>query len=254
VVVRRTLRVVGLSESEVDRRLAGLARPDGNPCLGLSCGLGEVLVHLTASGRPETASWALRRLARRVRRGLGSACYGRGAIPLEAEVGRRLRAAGLTLATAESLTGGLLASRITDVPGSSDYFLGGFVAYRDGMKGEELGVEEGLLAARGAVSAEVALAMARGARLRARASLGLALTGIAGPGGGSRKSPVGLTFIALAAPSPRVARHVFAGDRLQVKRLATQKGLELLYRHLVEQAARVRARSPGRARRSADGA
>jgi PncC family amidohydrolase len=136
---------------------------------------------------------------------------------------------GLTMATAESCTGGLLADTITDIPGSSGYMLGGVVAYADRVKERQLGVAADLVATHGAVSAQVVRAMAVGVRERFEADLGVAVTGIAGPGGGTTAKPVGLTYVAVAGPAGvEVRRFVWAGDRGANKRSSVVAVLELL--------------------------
>ncbi len=136
---------------------------------------------------------------------------------------------GLTVATAESCTGGLVAHAITEVPGSSGYLVGGVVAYSNPVKAEQLGVNEEVLAAHGAVSAQVARAMAMGARDRLGAGLAVAITGIAGPDGGSIEKPVGLTYVAAAdASGVEVRRFVWSGDRAANKRASAAAALELL--------------------------
>jgi PncC family amidohydrolase len=159
-------------------------------------------------GRPPTAD-ALVALAREVQ----AACLTRG----------------LTLATAESCTGGLVSHVLTEVPGSSAYFLGGVVSYSDQAKAALLGVPETTLARYGAVSAQVARAMAIGARSRVGADLAVAVTGIAGPDGGTPDKPVGLTFLALAAPhGARLERYVWSGGRAANKRSSAQAALRLV--------------------------
>jgi len=155
--------------------------------------------------------------------------------PLEALVGGWLRRQGLWLATAESCTGGLVADRITDVPGSSDYFKGGVVAYANQAKVELLGVNPETLAQYGAVSEQTALEMARGARRALGADIGLSTTGVAGPGGGSPHKPVGLVWIALSAPDRELASsQVWPGDRLAIKAQSAQAALALLAGYLNE--------------------
>jgi PncC family amidohydrolase len=145
-----------------------------------------------------------------------------------ARLGEILRSSGRTLAVAESCTGGLLAGAVTGVPGSSDYFLGGVVAYHNAVKSDSLGVPERLIAACGAVSAEVALSMAEGARERFRADVSIATTGVAGPGGGSRAKPAGTVWIAVAVGTgDRYShRYRFRGDRAKVRRDAVRAALE----------------------------
>jgi len=152
---------------------------------------------------------------------------------LEATVGSLLRLRGLTLATAESCTGGLIANRITDVPGSSEYFVGGYVAYAYEAKVAVLGVSWDTLRAHGAVSAETVLEMARGARLRLSAGLALSVSGIAGPGGGLPQKPVGTTWIGISTPEKEWAKHwLFSGDRLQNKASSADEGLRMLIDYL----------------------
>jgi nicotinamide-nucleotide amidase len=143
------------------------------------------------------------------------------------------RRQGLTLATAESCTGGLVASRLTGIPGSSDVFVGGVVAYADGVKEEELGVARAVLEAHGAVSAEAAAAMARGVRARLGADVAVAVTGVAGPGGGTEEKPVGLVFLHAVGPDGEEARRTeLPGDREMVRGRATAAALHLVRRLL----------------------
>ena len=149
------------------------------------------------------------------------------------ELAARLQAScvarGLTVATGESCTGGLVAHLITEVPGSSDYLVGGIVAYSNTVKERELGVPAALLAAHGAVSAQVAIAMAEGARERLGADLGVGVTGVAGPDGGTDEKPVGLVYVAVAGRGePTVRRCLWPGDRSANKRDSAQAALELL--------------------------
>jgi nicotinamide-nucleotide amidase len=161
--------------------------------------------------------------------------FSRDERPVEELVLDLCRERGVTLATAESCTGGMVAQRLTSVPGSSDVFLGAVVAYADGVKARELGVGDELLERHGAVSAEAAAAMASGVRERLGADVAVAVTGIAGPGGGSTEKPVGLVYLHGEAPfGTRSADFVFPGDREGVRRRATVTALHLL-RRLLEQ-------------------
>lgn len=151
------------------------------------------------------------------------------------ELARRLQARcverGLTVVTAESCTGGLVAHLLTEVPGSSAYLRGGVVAYADEVKREVLGVPAEVLAAHGAVSAQVAVAMAEGARTRLGADLGVGVTGVAGPDGGTESKPVGLVYVAVAGGGrpPEVRRFLWPGDRSENKRSSAGAAIELLY-------------------------
>ncbi len=152
---------------------------------------------------------------------------------LEVIVGQMLTAAGLTIATAESCTGGLLASRLTDVAGSSAYLLGGIVAYSNEAKAKLLGVQRRTLASHGAVSSQVALEMARGARRVLGVDIGVSVTGIAGPAGGTAEKPVGLVYIALAAPDGDwCCRYRWGTDRLENKACSAEAALELICAYL----------------------
>lgn len=152
---------------------------------------------------------------------------------LELQVGNALRQKGWTLALGESCTGGLVAHRITEVAGSSEYFLGGVVAYSNPVKHRLLQVPEQTLENYGAVSEETALQMARGARAVLGAHVGLSVTGIAGPGGGTPEKPVGLTILAVSTPAgDRIERHVWSGDRQANKQASAEAALQLLLRAL----------------------
>lgn len=157
--------------------------------------------------------------------------------PLEETLGQRLRADGLTVCTAESCTGGLLASRLTDIPGSSAYLLGGVVAYANEAKAAMLNVRQGTLIAYGAVSEPTASEMATGARALFGADFALSVTGIAGPGGGTPEKPVGLTFIGLAsADGVTVRRFVWQGDRRANKQQSAAAALQMLLDALAKRA------------------
>jgi len=148
---------------------------------------------------------------------------------IAARLGERCVSRGMTVATVESCTGGLIGHLITEIPGSSAYYLGGFVTYSDGQKIASVGVPGDVLAAHGAVSAQVAMAMATGGRERTGADLAVAVTGIAGPDGGSPQKPVGLTYVAVAdADGASVRRFTWSGDRADNKRRSAVAALELI--------------------------
>ncbi|NDJ85538.1 MAG: CinA family protein [Chloroflexi bacterium] len=152
---------------------------------------------------------------------------------LEVVIGEILRDQQLTLTCAESCTGGLLMHRFTEVPGSSSYFLGGVVAYNNGVKHALLGVQEDVLVEFGAVSEQTAIAMARGVRALLGAHLALSITGVAGPGGGTAEKPVGLTYIGLDFRGRvMVQRHVWQGDRSANKHVSAEAALQMLYDQL----------------------
>ncbi len=152
---------------------------------------------------------------------------------LEEKLGRLLKERGLSLATAESCTGGLLSHRITNVPGSSNYFVGGVVAYSNEVKEKLLGVSAETLRTKGAVSRETAIQMARGVRKLLGADIGVGITGIAGPGGATPTKPVGLVYVAVSAPDyERCEEFRWQGDRLENKRLSTEAALKMVLDYL----------------------
>lgn len=156
-------------------------------------------------------------------------------LPLEVEIGKLLRQRGLTLATAESCTGGLIGHWLTNVPGSSDYYLGGVTAYAYEAKVRLLGVHPETLVAFGAVSRETVLEMAHGVRQAFGAGIGLSVSGIAGPGGGTPDKPVGLVWLGLNAEGVEQAQQTFwSGDRLQIKEQAAEAALALLLAYLMK--------------------
>lgn len=227
------LRCFGLPESEVNDRLAGVEAKHG-VVIGYRASLPEIEVKVQARAATADAVHAIaRRAADEVKALIGDAIYGEGFGSLPDHVGAMLAERGKTLALAESCTGGLAAELLTRVPGSSRYFLGGAVVYANQAKTQLLGVPEELLAAHGAVSAEVARAMAEGVRQRLGADYGLGFTGIAGPDGGTPQKPVGLVHWALATPTTTEARErVFIGGRLDIRRRAVFAGFDLLRRAL----------------------
>jgi len=231
-LVRRVLRVVSLSESAVDERAKDLLTSSKIEC-GIIASPGEIEIHLQARGKEEIEE--LKWLEEELYRRFGDDIFGVDEDTLEAVVGMLLRKEGGTLAVAESCTGGLLGSRITDVPGSSDYFLLGVVAYSNRAKVELLDVSQDLIESYGAVSEEVAKAMALGVRKKGDADYGIGITGIAGPSGGTEEKPVGLVYIGLSTRSKTFARRfVFSGERLRIKRFATQMALDILRRELLK--------------------
>lgn len=229
VIRSRILRVAGLGESMVEEKVKDLML-DVNPTVAPYAKLGEVHLRVTAQApTPEEGDRLIQERVDAVAARLGSALYGRDDESLERVVVEALRRANRTLATAESCTGGLLAKRITDVPGSSDVFPGGVVSYSNGAKTDLLAVPAELLQRHGAVSEEVARAMAAGARQRFHSDYGIGITGIAGPGGATPGKPVGLVFIALAhAAGCDVDRVEFIGDRAVVRTRASQTALNML--------------------------
>ena len=229
VVASRTVRTTGIGESA----LAELLGEDGGDTVGglplaYLPGWEGVDLRVTAAEMPAPdAERALIESARRLRERAGAYIYGEGSADLAAVVLDRCRERSLTIATAESCTGGLIGARLTAVPGSSDVYLGGVVAYANSVKESMLGVPAQLIESEGAVSEAVAKAMAAGARARTGAGVGIAVTGIAGPGGGSAEKPVGTVWIAVEiGDATRTFGRVYLGDRGEVRSRASQAALD----------------------------
>lgn len=226
------LRVAGMGESDLDQLISPVYRKYHNPATTVLAAAGDIEVHFRACcGTEAEAAVLLAEVAGSIELLLGDRVYSRNGDPLEAVVGELLRKQRATVAVAESCTGGLLAERLTSIPGSSDYFLGGFVTYHRRLKVEWLGVSQQTIEECGAVSRETAEAMANGVRRRAGSTYGIAITGSAGPGDGGENVPIGTVFIALAdAAGCHVHHRVFLGDRARVRSFAVQAALDLLRR------------------------
>jgi nicotinamide-nucleotide amidase len=218
------LRTFGLPEAQVGERLAGLEAEEPAIRIGYRASFPEVEVKVLARAQTQAEAEAIAvRAAAKVRERLGDAVYGEGDDTFPAFVGRVLRDRGLTLAVAESCTGGMIGEMITRVPGSSDYLLMDAVTYSNASKHDLLGVDLDLMRACGAVSGEVAIAMAEGAQKRSGADLAVAVTGIAGPGGGTEAKPVGTVWVALAQKGrPSTCRALkLSGDRERIRILSS---------------------------------
>jgi nicotinamide-nucleotide amidase len=236
------LKITGRPESDVD----AVAQPVYSPWLSapvpiattILAKMGQIELHLTAAASASDANVALEHAVGELMAVLGPSVYSIDGRGLEAVIGDLLVAQHLSLAVAESCSGGLLASRITDVPGSSAYFERGVICYSNRAKTEWVGVPEALLATHGAVSEPVAEAMAVGVRDRAASDVGIGITGIAGPGGGSPEKPVGTVAIAVVTPSARSVRTFqFVGPRDMVKFQSTQAAMNMLRLLLTDGAA-----------------
>jgi len=229
VILSRTLHTFGLGESSLAQKLGPLMQRDRNPSVGTTVANGIVSLRINSrfSSRQEAAE-KLEETDRACRQKLGELIFGQDEQTIQQVVGQLLRGKA-TVATAESCTGGLLAKMITDVPGSSDYFAYGWVTYSNQAKDELLGVPQELIQQHGAVSEEVVLAMSVEARRHSGANYALAISGVAGPDGGSEAKPVGTTWIALAGPeSVSARRFVFGGDREMVRDRAAKMALTIL--------------------------
>jgi nicotinamide-nucleotide amidase len=232
-LAQRILRVAGLPESEIDQRIARIYQSYPDVETTLLASPGEVEIHLRLwSANVSDAERTLEELTERLVMALGEAVFTTQGETLEDVVARELQLAGATIAVAESCTGGLVSERLTTVPGSSLFFRGGIVCYSNEMKVAWVDVPASLLETKGAVSAEVALALAEGVRRRAGATLGLGVTGLAGPGGGTPDKPVGTVFIGLADPAgSRQHLFRFSGDRERIRRAASEAALDMVRRH-----------------------
>jgi nicotinamide-nucleotide amidase len=224
------LRTFGLPESVVGEKLAGVEDAFPGVTIGYRAHMPEIEVKVLARGKDEAAAQELcTRATADVRARLGDVVYGEGDDTFPGVVGRSLRARGYTLAIAESCTGGLVGHMLTREPGASDFLLVDAVTYANSAKTRLLGVDEDVLRGHGAVSAEVAAAMAEGVRRVSTADVALSLTGIAGPSGGTAEKPVGTVYIAVASPKGTVVKHrVFPGDRGVIQTLASYAGLLLV--------------------------
>ncbi|MCX6565521.1 MAG: competence/damage-inducible protein A [Candidatus Aminicenantes bacterium] len=240
-LVRRVLKTSGLTESEVESLIEGLYPRDPARRLTILASPGQIELHVSAFSGVSAAEAERQAdaLTSELGRRLGPAVFSADGSDLETVVGRLLSARKETVAVAESCTGGLVCRRLTRIPGSSTYFREGFVTYANQAKIDRLGVPARTIESFGAVSPETAAAMAEGVRHVAGADYGLAVTGIAGPSGGTAEKPVGLVFCAVAdAEATRLEHSLFLGDRTRVQDQSSQKVLDMLRRFLEEKSSR----------------
>jgi len=231
----RTLKVAMLGESAVDARVAPIYKRYSEVETTILAGAGEVELNFkTRAATEEAAQQRVDEVAGLVEDELDDAVYSRNGESLEQIVGYWLQMRGATLAVAESCTGGLLAERITSVSGSSRYFLGGAIVYSNQLKTELAGVPAEMIERHGAVSREVAAALAEGIRYRCESTLGVGITGVAGPTGGTAEKPVGLVFHAVAGDrGTEVVQRNFPGDRKRIRRFASTMALDMVRRKLM---------------------
>lgn len=223
-------KIAGLYETQIMRKLGRGFFKNREFEFGIYPEIGEVTIRIKTKEQR-----LISLLKRELQNRLGRSLYSFEGESLSALIGRKLLATGKTLAVAESCTGGMLAGRITDVPGASRYFKGGVVVYSNQTKHAVLKISKELLRSKGAVSLETAKAMAKAIRLQLDASIGIAVTGIAGPGGGTRQKLVGLVYLAVSdSKRARVFNFQFSGDRTKIRLQATQKALLLLWEWLVK--------------------
>lgn len=234
---RQSLKITGLTESKVETLIADLYPQEKHLSLTTLAYPGQIEIHLT--GRSEKsekkARAELNELSKKILSRLTENVFSTEGEELEEVVGKLLRSKRKTLAIAESCSGGFVSHRVTNVPGSSDYFLQGVIVYSNEAKVKLLGVTPNIIEKHGAVSAEVAMAMAVGIRNKSLSSLGLSITGIAGPAGGSPDKPVGLVYTALAwEEGVTYEKNLFLGSRDMIKFQSSQKALDMVRRYLLE--------------------
>jgi nicotinamide-nucleotide amidase len=234
-LVTRTLKVAMLGESAVDARVSPIYKRYSDVETTILAGAGEIELHFKSrAATHDEAQKRVDEVAGVVEDELDDAVYSRNGESLEQIVGYWLQMRNATLAVAESCTGGLLAERITSVSGSSRYFLGGAVVYSNQLKTEFAGVPAEMIERHGAVSREVAAALAEGIRYRCESTLGVGITGVAGPNGGTPEKPVGLVFHAVASDTgTEVIQRTFPGDRKRIRRFASTMALDMVRKKLM---------------------
>jgi nicotinamide-nucleotide amidase len=231
----RTLKMAMIPESQVDARVAPIYKTYTDVETTILAGAGEIQLHLRC--RKDSlveADARVEELAEKIEDELGDAIFSRKGETIEQIISYLLQMRSMTLAVAESCTGGLLAERITSVSGSSRYFLGGAVVYSNELKTQFANVPKRLIDQHGAVSREVAASMAEGIRKRCLSSYGVGITGVAGPGGGTEQKPVGLVYIALAGDEgTQVVERTFPGDRQRIRQFSSLQAMEMIRRALL---------------------
>ena len=234
-IATRTLKMAMIPESQVDARVAPIYKTYTDVATTILAGGGEIQLHLRCHKDSQAEAEArVEELAEKIEDEMGDAIFSRKGETIEQIVSYLLQMRGMTLATAESCTGGMLAERITSLSGSSRYFLGGAVVYSNALKTQFANVPKSLIDRHGAVSREVAASMAEGIRKRCLASYGVGITGVAGPTGGTEQKPVGLVYIALAGEEgTQIVERNFPGDRQRVRQFSTQQALEMVRRALL---------------------
>jgi len=234
-IATRTLKMAMIPESQVDARVAPIYTAYKDVETTILAGGGEIQLHLRCRKDSQAEAEArLEQLAGKIEDEMGDAIFSRKGETIEQIVSYLLQMRGMTLATAESCTGGMLAERITSVSGSSRYFLGGAVVYSNELKTQFANVPKAMIDQHGAVSREVAQALAEGIRKRCLSSYGVGITGVAGPTGGTEQKPVGLVYIALASDEgTQVVERNFPADRTRVRQFAAVQALEMIRRALL---------------------
>ena len=231
----RSIKLIGIPEAAVNTKVKNLLKLDGSTTVGIYTRLGEVSLKITAKAKNEKeCNNNIKNIESKIRKIFSSFIYGADTETLEEIAGKPLLKHKKTISIAESCTGGLVSNSITDIDGSSKYFKMGIIAYSNKVKISRLDVLPKTLKEHGAVSKEVALSMAKGVRKAAGTDIGIGITGIAGPRGGTKTKPVGLVYIALISDKKQISKKFFfAGKRKEIKFLASRAALELLRKNLL---------------------
>ncbi|NLZ38394.1 MAG: competence/damage-inducible protein A [Firmicutes bacterium] len=236
IILSRILKVIGIGEAAVENLLFDLLHSQINPTIAPLAKKGEVHLRLTAKAANKSECLKmLESMEEKIRSLLGNSVYARDQETMAEVVSTLLLKNKMTIAVAESCTGGYLAHTLTNIPGSSQYFLQGLVTYSNEAKIKMLGIEPNLIAEHGAVSEAVALAMAQNVRIKAESDIGVGITGLAGPSGGTREKPVGLVFVGLAtAVRQKCQKFIFTGNRENIKERAVLNALNMVRLYLLE--------------------
>lgn len=235
-VVRRVLRVSGMGESALDEAIAPIYKPYAQVQTSILFNRSEIEIHLAARAeKVDAAAATLDEITAKIGEVLGPALFATNGETMEEVVGRMLRERGETVSVAESCTGGLIGMRLTDIAGSSGYYLEGAITYSNAAKTRMLGVPDEILERHGAVSSETAEAMAEGMRSRSGSDHAISVTGVAGPGGGSEEKPVGTVFIGYSGErGTRSIKFVLPGDRYLIRWRSSQAALDYLRRQILK--------------------
>lgn len=235
VIASRVLHTCGISESLLEEEIKDIILEQDNPTIALLAKKGEIQIRLTAKATTQDEALILiSELEHNITNRVGRYIFAINNETMETVVGRLLKNKNLTLALAESCTGGLVSSRITDIPGSSDYFIGSIICYSNQIKINEIGVPNAIIDCQGAVSEETAKAMAMGIRNKFKADIGVGITGIAGPGGATSIKPVGLVYAAIdGINGQRCAKYNFYGERTDIKYRTSQAVLDIIRKYVL---------------------
>ncbi|MCG8498826.1 MAG: competence/damage-inducible protein A [Firmicutes bacterium] len=235
IIYSKVLRIFGIGESSLEEELADIIETQSNPTIAPYAKEGEVTLRITAKcENEEEAQERIQQVEQKIRQRLGITVYGEGEESLEEVVSNLLIQKGVTIAAAESCTGGLLAEKLSRTPGISSCFNRGMITYSNESKVELLGVSQETLNQYGAVSEQTALEMAKGVRERSKVDVGISITGIAGPGGGSTEKPVGLVYVAMATEHKCWCQTLrLAGNRERIRNMTSMRALDMIRRYLI---------------------